>query len=109
MIEQNTSNDARVLLLAPDDNIAVATCELAAGTVLTVAGRQVVLRDSVDVGHKFAVRALGAGERIIKYRAPIGSASRSIEAGEYVHTHNLTSDYLPTFTLDGVHNYVKEQ
>ena len=52
-------------------------------------------RADVDVGHKFAVRAITAGERIVKYGAPIGVATRDIEPGEYVHTHNMTSDYLP--------------
>jgi hypothetical protein len=33
---------------------------------------------------------------VIKYGAPIGSATRDIAPGEYVHTHNLKSDYLPT-------------
>jgi altronate dehydratase small subunit len=97
-----------VLLLAPGDNIAVATSELPAGTEREVAGRKVVLKSRVDVGHKFALTTIADGERIFKYGAPIGVASRDIEAGEYVHTHNMTSDYLPTFTLEAGHQFVKE-
>jgi len=96
------------LLLAPGDSIAVATAELAAGSRLDVAGRTIVLRSSVDVGHKFAVRSIRSGERVVKYGAPIGVATRDIEAGDYVHTHNMTSDYLPTFTLEEGHQFVKE-
>jgi hypothetical protein len=33
---------------------------------------------------------------VVKYGAPIGSATRDIGPGEYVHTHNVKSDYLPT-------------
>ena len=97
-----------VLLLAPGDNIAVATAELPAGTEREVGGRKVALQSSVDVGHKFAICAIRSGERIFKYGAPIGVASRAIEPGEYVHTHNMASDYLPTYTLEAGRQFVKE-
>jgi predicted RecA/RadA family phage recombinase len=96
------------LLLAPGDNIAVATRELAAGDQVMVAGRPITLRAKVDVGHKFAVRHIEQGERVVKYGAPIGRATRDIEPGEYVHLHNVGSDYLPTYTLDEGHRFLKE-
>lgn len=96
------------LLLAPGDNIAVATRPLSAGTQLTVAGLPITLRAAVDVGHKFAVRTIAQGERVIKYGAPIGRAIRAIDPGEYVHLHNVASDYLPTYTLDAGREFVKE-
>ena len=46
-----------------------------------------------------AMRAIAAGERIVKYNCPIGSATAPIAPGDYVHTHNVASDYLPTYTL----------
>jgi altronate dehydratase small subunit len=97
-----------VLLLARGDNIAVATAELPAGTQREVDGQKIGLRARVDVGHKFAVRPIPSGSRIVKYGAPIGVATRDIDAGEYVHTHNMTSDYLPTYTLEGGRQFVKE-
>ncbi len=97
-----------VLLLAPGDSIAVATAELAAGSEREVGGRKIVLKTGVDVGHKFALRPIRSGSRIVKYGAPIGVATRDIEAGEYVHTHNMASDYLPTYTLEEGHEFVKE-
>jgi altronate dehydratase small subunit len=97
-----------VLLLEPADNIAVATSELPAGTAREIAGRKVVLNARVEVGHKFAVRAIESGGRIVKYGAPIGVATRDIQPGEYVHTHNMTSAYLPTYTLQEGHQFVKE-
>lgn len=49
--------------------------------------------DSVQVdinsGHKYAVRDICAGDRVIKYGFPIGIATRDIAAGELVHTHNI--------------------
>lgn len=97
-----------VLLLAPGDNIAVATNELPLGTVREIDGRDVVLGATVEVGHKFAVRAIEAGSRIVKYGAPIGIAIRDIQPGEYVHTHNMTSAYLPTYTLEEGRQFVQE-
>jgi hypothetical protein len=96
------------LLLAPGDNIAVATRDLAAGDRVTVAGLPITLRAKVDVGHKFAVRHIEDGERVIKYGAPIGKAIRDIEPGDYVHLHNVASDYLPTYTLDEGHQFLEE-
>lgn len=97
-----------VLLLAPGDNIAVAASELPAGTEREIAGRRVVLEQAVQVGHKFAVRRIGKGERVIKYGAPIGVATQDIAPGAYVHLHNCTSDYIPTYTLDAGHEFLKE-
>ena len=96
------------LLLAPGDNVAIATRELPAGTQRDIAGCSITIKSTVDVGHKFAVRNIAAGERIVKYSAPIGRATRGIEPGEYVHTHNMTSDYLPTFTLEDGRKFIEE-
>jgi len=86
--------DPRLLVLAPGDNIAVARLEIAAGTVLQVAGKSVTLQRAMGFGHKIALREIAAGERIVKYGAPIGSATEAIPLGGYVHSHNLASDYM---------------
>lgn len=96
------------LLLAPGDNIAVAVRDLAPGDVAEVGGSRIAIRDTVLVGHKFALRAIAKDERIVKYGAPIGRATQAIAAGEYVHIHNVTSDYLPTYTLDAGHTFLSE-
>lgn len=101
-------SDPRVLLLAPGDNVAIAKSDLAEGTSLTVAGLTVRLAAPVPTGHKFAFRPIEADERIVKYGAPIGRALRAIAPGEYVHIHNVASDYLPTYTLDAGHEFLKE-
>jgi hypothetical protein len=87
--------DPRLLVLAPGDNIAVARQEVPAGTSVTVAGRPVQLKQALGFGHKIALRRIAKGERIIKYGAPIGRATTDIEQGDYVHNHNVASDYMP--------------
>ncbi len=90
----SSETDPRLLVLAPGDNIAVARLEIAAGTVLQVAGNSVTLQRAMGFGHKIALREIAAGERIVKYGAPIGRATDAIPLGGYVHSHNLASDYM---------------
>lgn len=85
-----------VLLLAPEDNVLVATADLSAGQRLHDAGRDIVLSEPVPMGHKLARQTIEAGNKIIKYGACIGSATQPIQAGAWVHLHNLASDYLAT-------------
>ena len=51
--------------------------------------------DNVEIhedGHKYARRAIRAGENVVKYGMPIGHATRDIAAGEHVHVHNLATN-----------------
>lgn len=96
MASSETANtDPRLLVLAPGDNIAVARQEIAAGTRLLLAGHTVLLGRDLGFGHKLALAAIPAGAKVIKYGAPIGSATTDIAVGDYVHNHNVASDYLP--------------
>lgn len=45
----------------------------------------------LDTGFKLARRDIKAGETVIKYGCPIGTATRDIKAGETVHTSNLAT------------------
>lgn len=89
-------HDPRLLQLHPDDNVGTAIRGLPAGTTLLLESGSVVVPHAIGLGHKVALRPLRRGERVIKYGAPIGSATGEIAAGEHVHLHNLRSDYLPT-------------
>ena len=64
------------------------------------AGATIVLTAPIPVGHKLAAQAIAAGQKILKYGAPIGSATAAIAVGDHVHVHNMRSDYTPTYTLD---------
>jgi altronate dehydratase len=97
-----------LLRLAETDPIAVATRDIAAGECVVVAGTTVTVAAAVPLGHKVALRAIAAGEKVEKYRVPIGSATADIAPGEIVHTHNLRSDYIPTYTLQSGHRFGEE-
>ena len=104
----DTKTDARVLVLAPGDNVAIAKSDIAAGTTLQVMGVTVTVKAAMEVGHKFALRKVAKGERITKYGTPIGVATQDIVPGDSMHIHNITSDYIPTYTFDEGHQFFKE-
>jgi len=101
----NASADSRLLRLHPADNVLTVIATLEAGATFRVGETEVTVPSRLPLGHKVAARALEAGEKIVKYGAPIGSATRAIAAGEHVHTHNLKSDYLPTFLREDQGRY----
>lgn len=100
----NESTDARLLRLHSADNVLTVIATLEAGENIRLGGAVVVIAARLGIGHKVAARGIAAGERILKYGAPIGSATCAISAGEHVHTHNVQSDYIPTFARgEGAH------
>lgn len=100
-----TARTLPLLRLAASDKIAVATRDLAAGETAAVDGIELTLRHAVPLGYKIALLPIAAGEKVEKYRVPIGSATTDIAPGDIVHTHNLKSDYLPTYTLEAGHKF----
>lgn len=86
--------------LSPSDNIVVLVRSVEAGGQVLIGGQEYSLPEALALGHKLACRDIACGEKILKYGAPIGSATRPIAAGEHVHLHNMKSDYLPTYTLE---------
>jgi hypothetical protein len=97
-----------LLLISAKDNVGIALRALAAGGTLTLGGRTLTLQQPVKLGDKVAARDLAAGEIILKYGVPIGSATRAIKAGEHVHLHNMKSDYIPTYTLEDKHRFIPQ-
>ena len=98
--------DTRLVLLSPSDNCLIACTSLAAGTPVQLEGGICLLAQDVALGHKIARRPLVAGEKVIKYGAVIGSLQATVAAGDTIHTHNLISDYTPTYTLDEGQTFV---
>ncbi len=98
-------HDPKLLLLDSEDNVLVAIQTLEPGDTITMADQRVIVPVRLTLGHKLAARDIRAGEKILKYRVSIGSATRDISAGEHVHLHNMKSDYLPTYTREKGNQY----
>lgn len=95
------SLDSPLLHLHPNDNVLVAKTGLALGQEIPELG--VRARAQVPPGHKIAARRIAQGEQVKKYDTVIGVATRDLEPGEYVHSHNLELvDYYrdPAFGAD---------
>ena len=103
------NSDRRLVLLSPDDNCLVVAQALREGDTVTVEGEPIRIARTIGVGHKLARRPIRAGEKVLKYGALIGTATADIGRGEHVHTHNLESDYLPTYTHDAGKSFVTQR
>ncbi len=64
----------------------------------------VILDENSEIkrGHKIALEDIKAGETVIKYGNPIGTAKTEIKKGEWVHVHNLKT------ALEGEISYTYE-
>jgi hypothetical protein len=62
-------------------------------------GNAVALAQAVPLGYKVARCALQPGDKVLRYGALIGTVTAAVAPGGLLHTHNLVSDYLPTYTL----------
>jgi altronate dehydratase small subunit len=86
---------AHAIALSEKDNTATALSDLQAGLRPVINGptrfQGIELKDEIPFGHKFALVPIGLGEEVVKYGEVIGIASKSIDAGEYVHVHNVVS------------------
>ena len=99
----------RVIVLSPSDNVGVVTADVVPGLALDAAGASLTALEAVPLGHKVALGPIAHGAKVIKYGAVIGSATADIDAGRHVHTHNLKSNYLPTYTLQGDSRFIRDE
>ena len=73
----------KYIRINPADNVAVALQDLSKGEVV----EGVTLGMDIPRGHKIVLKALRAGENVIKYGFPIGHVTRDADAGTLVdHT-----------------------
>ncbi len=66
------------------DNVAVALEPLSKGEPIDEGISAV---QEIPSGHKVALKLIPVGADIVKYGFPIGTATRDIQPGEWVHTH----------------------
>ncbi len=74
------------------DNVIVTLKGFEAGESISHGTVTVTLNQKVPVGHKVALRPIKQGENIIKYGFPIGRAKEKVEAGDWIHTHNVQTN-----------------
>ena len=73
----------------PKDNIIVAITPLEKGLVTQVAGKQVVLKETIKQKHKYSLNDFDIGDEIYMYGVLIGKATLPIEEGCAITTENV--------------------
>ena len=87
----------RALKISINDNIAVALDNLLAGERVNLYSIESQLIDKLTAAeditylHKIAVQKIPVNEAIIKYGEVVGYSCKNVDAGELVHTSNMTS------------------
>ena len=54
---------------------------------------QLQILQPIKLGHKIALTHLHPGQAVVKFGVAIGHATTEILAGQWVHLHNLASDF----------------
>lgn len=81
----------KFLKIHPNDNVAVALCNLQKGEQIIDDKNTVIVSEEIERGHKIALCDLSVGETVIKYGYPIGKITCDVKAGEHIHTHNIST------------------
>ena len=76
-----------LIRLHSSDNVLIAKSTISLGQELPNLTARA--RAQIPAGHKIAACHIAKGDPIRKYNAIIGVASRNIEPGDYVHSHNI--------------------
>lgn len=85
----------KTIVISPSDSVGVALMPIKKGE--TAEG--VTLAEDIEKGHKFALKPIKTGDKIIKYGEVIGKATADINPGEHIHSHNMAT------CLDGTLEY----
>jgi altronate dehydratase small subunit len=84
---------AKALKINARDNCAVLLADVKKGETVEVRSETGVLnlnaRCAIALGHKIALVNLAADQPIIQYGEEIGRAQTAIEAGDWIHLHNV--------------------
>jgi altronate dehydratase len=79
------------IVISATDNVATLLESIDTGHTIHAGGSTVTAAEPIPRGHKIALRDIRAGDTVVKYGNPIGTASSNIAAGAHVHTHNVAS------------------
>lgn len=78
-----------IILLNDRDNVVTSLKQKKIGERFKIGDRIIEMKNEIPAGHKIALCKIKNGEAIIKYGESIGVAIVDIEAGEWVHSHNI--------------------
>lgn len=96
-----------LIRLSRKDNVDITAQVIPPNGAYILNDRERVASQLIPLGFKIANQSVQIGEKIIKHGVSIGTAVQPIDEGELVHTHNLKSDYLPTYLIGSDCSYLE--
>ncbi len=84
----------KFIIMNPEDNCATALEDISKDSQLHIKKISVIANQNISLGHKIALTYIKKGDLVKKYGQVIGIATEDIKKGDWIHTHNLTSQYL---------------
>lgn len=84
------------IVIHPNDNVGVLKSDVLPNESITCGELTITSQKALKLGDKIALKAMPIGAGILKYGSHIGSLTQSVAAGEWIHVHNMKSDYVPT-------------
>ena len=88
----------RCMMINPKDCVAMLLEDGNKGDVIQTPLGEIVLKEDIEFAHKVALVALKKGTPVIKYGEEIGYTTCDVEAGEWLHSHNMGCDRGKKFT-----------
>ena len=82
------------IIMNLDDNCVTALGDISKGSQIQIKESSIIIKQNISLGHKIALEDIKKGDLVKKYGHPIGIATENINKGDWIHTHNLTSQYL---------------
>jgi len=82
------------IIMDPDDNCVTALEDISKGSQIQIRESSIIISQNISLGHKIALEDIKKGDLVKKYGQVIGIATEDIKKGDWIHTHNLTSQYL---------------
>lgn len=88
----------KFIIMNQDDNCATALEEIPMNIEIVFRENLIRINQKIPIGHKFALLDIKKGELIKKYGEIIGIATEDIQIGDWIHIHNIKSQYLEEMT-----------
>ena len=82
------------IIMNPNDNCATVLEDIPKDARLHLKEISILINQNIPLGHKIALKNIKKGDLVKKYGQAIGIATEDIKKGDWIHTHNLTSQYL---------------
>ena len=76
-------------MASPDDNVAIATQRLEAGSSVHYQDKILTVDATVLEGHRFAVTTISQGKHLLSWSLPFGVATKDIYPGQYVANQSI--------------------